>query len=125
MLIFLPALHGSSECLQIGARRFVAHSAIFARVLCAHIGGLRIHNLKHRCFAAGVAQLGQAQALCGGSHALIERGELIVRCLRFRISFVEPRNQLALRGGERDPGSVAPDFALFDFVLGGEPVPHR
>ena len=99
-------------------------ASVFARNFRAHIRVLRIHDLSTVASPTLVAPFGEAEALGSGRHALLERRELIARCLSLGVRFVEIRDQSPLHMGKGNLRDVAPNLTLFHLVLAGQPVPH-
>ena len=117
--------HLPGQCLQLRESRFVADAPVFAGKLCSDKSRLRVNHFKYGGFAADVTQPGEAQAFGGGGHTGVQRGELIASGLGFGVGFVELRDKVALSRSEGYFGRVVLDFALLDFMLGGQPIPDR
>src|SRR5277367_4215944 len=108
---------GSCQCLNISECRLVANVSILSCIFdhCESILG--IHHFKHSGFSPGIAHLCESKTLGGGLNALIERGQLIVRCGRLAVGFFEIGYEPSLRSGKRYASGIPADFALLHLVL--------
>src|SRR5882757_6619621 len=113
----------SCQGLQLSKGNVISDCGVDLGGLRCAVGVLRIDNFKNSGLAGGVAHVGEAQALGGGTNGFIEGGDLLGGDGRFVVELFKGGDQLPLGCGKFDVCEIVADGALLYSRVRGEPVP--